>query len=91
MSKLRNKAEKNVEKWFEEKINGLDEIFDYKEIKDYKKMRAKRLNQIRIMNNGSLAAMYGYDAINVGGGGRSGNYTVILNRTKMIIKEPEVI
>lgn len=34
---------------------------------------------------GSLAAALGYDAINAEGHGQSGSYTVILNRTKVII------
>ena len=41
------------------------------------------------MNDGSFAAAMGYDAINAEGHGASGSYTVILNRTKLIIKEPE--
>ena len=36
---------------------------------------------------GSYAALLGYDAINAEGHGQSGSYTVILNRTKLIIKE----
>lgn len=35
---------------------------------------------------GSIATMLGYDAINAEGHGESGSYTVILNRTKVIIK-----
>ena len=38
---------------------------------------------------GTLAAAMGYDAINAEGHGASGSYTVILNRTKLIIKKPE--
>mgnify|MGYP002621982420 CR=1 FL=1 len=38
------------------------------------------------MNIGSYAASKGYDAINAEGHGESGSYTVILNRTKVIIK-----
>lgn len=38
------------------------------------------------MDLGSFAAMRGYDVINAGGHGLSGSYTVILNRTKVIIK-----
>lgn len=38
---------------------------------------------------GSFAASLGYDAIKAEGAGDSGSYTVILNRTKLIIKEPE--
>ena len=38
---------------------------------------------------GSLAASLGYDAINAEGHGESGSYSVILNRTKVIIRSPE--
>ena len=38
------------------------------------------------MNIGAYATMLGYDAINAEGHGESGSYTVILNRTKVIIK-----
>ena len=44
--------------------------------------------KIKNMDLGSYAAMKGYDAINAEGHGKSGSYTVILNRTKLIIKEP---
>lgn len=37
---------------------------------------------------GSFAVARGYDAINAEGHGESASYTVILNRTKLIIKEP---
>lgn len=37
---------------------------------------------------GSYAASKGYDAINAEGHGQSNSYTVVLNRTKLIIKEP---
>lgn len=40
------------------------------------------------MDVGSYAAAMGYDAINAERHGASGSYTVILNRTKLIIKEP---
>lgn len=38
------------------------------------------------MNIGSFAALHGYDAINAEGHGKSGSYTVILNRTKVIFR-----
>lgn len=38
---------------------------------------------------GSVAAAHGYDAINAEGHGESGSYTVVLNRTKLIIRRPE--
>lgn len=41
-----------------------------------------------ISNIGAFAVARGYDAINAEGHGESGSYTVILNRTKLIIKEP---
>lgn len=47
-------------------------------INDY----AKKINS---MDYGSYAAMKGYDAINAEGHGESGSYTVVLNRTKLII------
>ncbi len=47
---------------------------------------AKRFGE---MDNGSFAALLGYDAINAGGHGQSGSYTVILNRTKLIIRRPK--
>ena len=37
------------------------------------------------MDVGAIVAMHGYDAINAVGHGQSGSYTVILNRTKVII------
>lgn len=40
------------------------------------------------MDDGVYAAMRGYDAINASGHGESGSYTVILNRTKLIIRRP---
>lgn len=41
------------------------------------------------MDLGAFAALNGYDAINAVGHGASTSYTVVLNRTKLIIKEPE--
>lgn len=40
-------------------------------------------------NVGSISVLHGYDAINAEGHGESGSYTVILNRTKLIIKRDE--
>ena len=41
-----------------------------------------------IKDVGSWAAASGYDAINAEGHGKSGSYTVVLNRTKLIIRRP---
>lgn len=46
----------------------------------------KKIDKIHNMDIGSYAASKGYDAINAVGHGKSGSYTVILNRTKVIIK-----
>lgn len=51
--------------------------------KHYNKMREGYISDI-----GSYAASKGYDAINAVGHGASESYTVILNRTKVIIKQP---
>ena len=50
--------------------------------------RSDELRDLREMNIGSWAAAKGYDAINAEGHGESGSYTVVLNRTKPIIKRP---
>ena len=41
------------------------------------------------LDDGSKAAAMGYDAINAEGHGASGSYTVVLNRTKLIIRRPK--
>lgn len=46
------------------------------------------LNEKKINDIGSFATALGYDAINAEGHGLSGSYTVILNRTKVIFKQP---
>lgn len=53
-----------------------------------KKALAEHPNYLkyRDMDDGSFAALLGYDAINAEGHGQSGSYTVILNRTKVIFK-----
>jgi hypothetical protein len=42
------------------------------------------------MNAVALAALMGYDAINAHGHGQTGSYTVILNRTKLILSKDPV-
>lgn len=41
--------------------------------------------ELKTLDLGAYASIKGYDAINAGGHGESGSYTVILNRTKVII------
>lgn len=54
-------------------------------------LRSKRYEkkmEAVVRDRGSFATMLGYDAINAVGHGESGSYTVILNRTKVIIRRP---
>lgn len=46
----------------------------------------KQADMLMEADYGTLATALGYDAINAVGHGKSGSYTVILNRTKVIIK-----
>lgn len=60
-------------------------IADYYELDEvYEK--SKKL-QKKFDDIGTYAAALGYDAIKVDGRGRSGSYTVVLNRTKVIFEE----
>lgn len=59
---------------------------DYKNFNSYKKQVDNEFKNSTINNVGSYAVLNGYDAINAVGHGESGSYTVILNRTKLIIK-----
>lgn len=62
---------------------------EHRKLNAYKKQVDKKFEESSIQNIGSYAAARGYDAINAVGHGESGSYTVILNRTKLIIKEQE--
>ena len=82
--------------------NDLSDRMEYKQFKQitkdaYAKVGIKKssdvveaieeqTNAIKEMDVGAYATIKGYDAINAEGHGRSGSYTVILNRTKLIIK-----
>lgn len=57
-------------------------------VRDLAQRLDDRAGKLMGMDYGSFAAAMGYDAINAAGHGASGSYTVILNRTKLIIKEP---
>lgn len=60
---------------------------------DYDKIvneNARNASSYENMNAGALAALMGYDAINAHGHGQTGSYTVILNRTKLILSEDPV-
>lgn len=47
------------------------------------------MSQGKTTDLGVFATVLGYDAINAENHGESGSYTVVLNRTKLIIKEPD--
>lgn len=57
-----------------------------KSVSDVAEMADDKTNAIKEMDIGGYASLKGYDAINAVGHGKSGSYTVILNRTKLIIK-----
>lgn len=73
-------------------------IINYKDVIKEKinlinKMENQGLDESKVdtvdgLDEGSIAALLGYDAIRVDGFGDSGSYTVVLNRTKLIIEEP---
>lgn len=50
------------------------------------KIKNSGAKELSNMDVGAYAAVKGYDAINAEGHGKSGSYTVILNRTKVIFK-----
>ena len=52
--------------------------------------KARRYDKIQNLDPGVAATILGYDAINAEGHGGSGSYTVVLNRTKLIISEQRV-
>ena len=51
------------------------------------KYRSEFVTKFAGKDGGVVATLMGYDAINAEGHGKSGSYTVILNRTKVIIKK----
>lgn len=63
-------------------VEGYAKVITYNDLHKLRKERP----ELSDMDDGSFAALLGYDAINAEGHGESGSYTVILNRTKLIIK-----
>lgn len=53
-------------------------------------MQANDSDKFKELDIGVYAAMKGYDAINAEGHGESGSYTVILNRTKVLILDEKI-
>lgn len=73
---------------FQKKMQALSSLLpdEQQEILSLLKTYGEEISNSQIKDKGSFAALYGYDAINAEGHGGSGSYTVILNRTKLIIK-----
>ena len=74
----------------------LDELYDKRDAltdgsasdwAEINKYRSQYFGKYVGKDAGTQATIMGYDAINAYGHGKSGSYTVILNRTKCIIKE----
>ncbi len=57
---------------------------------DIVEMQANDSEKFKDLDIGVYAAMKGYDAINAEGHGESGSYTVILNRTKVLILDEKI-
>lgn len=70
-------------KWIDQEGDILDLPVDLRKTGELLEKKADDLMQ---MDYGSLATVLGYDAINAEGHGKSGSYTVILNRTKCVLR-----
>lgn len=60
---------------------------EVEKLKKQNEKSKKYSEYVKNMDPGSYAALKGYDAINAEGHGESGSYTVILNRTKVILRK----
>ena len=78
--------EKDINK-IEELYNERDKLTDTKEWIEIQKYRDEFYGKYGGSDAGVAATLMGYDAINAQGHGKSGSYTVVLNRTKVIFKE----
>ena len=95
---IRTEAGKNYDDYLNKRISGQELLSKNDELSnrrnqlfnDYpavKEINSQALENTRKFKDpGSMAAAMGYDAINAEGHGQSGSYTVILNRTKVILK-----
>jgi len=81
--KYNGKATQEQEDWFRENRKHIEMMFSFSEWTHHPR-------QPMPMDEGVCAAMLGYDAINAEGHGESGSYTVVLNRTKVILSEQKV-
>lgn len=89
-----NKAMKDIPKERQDEINEIaDKIYDKVSLKLQKReqefFEKSQKAQEKYKDIGAYAASLGYDAIDAKGAGGDCSYTVILNRTKLIIKEPK--
>ena len=79
-------------KKYKDALGKLDLLNVDDEVEKLKKQneKSKKYSEyVKNMDPGSYAALKGYDAINAEGHGESGSYTVILNRTKVILRKEQ--
>lgn len=69
----------------EEKKREHDKLYSL--ISDYKEESKRAVETVETMDDGVIAALNGYDAIDVSGSHENGSYAVILNRTKCIFRD----
>ena len=62
---------------------------EVEKLKKQNEKSKKYSEYVKNMDTGSYAALKGYDAIKAEGQGESGSYTVILNRTKVILRKEQ--
>lgn len=75
----------------EKMIYDFDGEYARESLKRCGEAEAKRKEEVKKFEDfGAYAAALGYDAINAGGHGLSGSYTVVLNRSKLILCEGRV-
>ena len=88
---LSPEAIKKVLAWKESHKDRLEEIKKFAELQaektDKAREEAKKYERFSNMDPGVLATYLGYDAINAEGHGSTNSYTVVLNRTKLILSQ----
>ena len=88
-----NESWKVADSFLRYRMQNIDKITSDQSYKVQKKIdqdKVRKLlaqaDKLEKLDDGAYAAIKGYDVINAEGHGRSGSYTVILNRTKVILK-----
>ena len=84
-----DKYNKEAHRWWEE-ISDEERFEVHKKVREIRHKVYEKTSAVNRMDDGVFAALLGYDAINAEGHGRSGSYTVILNRTKCIFLDTPI-